>query len=125
MCCASRLFSSNALSRRNLLPFASTQAGTVCSPEHQSSCRLVKCFLCCGLASLRHMVVKMYRWHSRLCGAVQVRNIALTCTADLLKATQAHHEALATPGFASHLLQALRVGHQLSSAMAPAVASLP
>lgn len=44
-----------------------------------------------------------------LCHAVQVRNVALTCTADLLKAPQAHHEALATPGFASHLLQALRV----------------
>jgi hypothetical protein len=41
---------------------------------------------------------------------VQVRNIALTCTADLLKASQAHHEALGTPGFAPHLLQALRVG---------------
>ena len=55
---------------------------------------------------------------------MQVRNIALTCTADLLKATQAHHEALATPGFASHLLQALRVGRQLPPVMADSVSSL-
>ena len=51
----------------------------------------------------------MRGWQAMLCYAVQVRNVALTCTADLLKAPQAHHEALATPGFASHLLQALRV----------------
>lgn len=39
----------------------------------------------------------------------QVRNIALTCTADLMKAPQAHRVAFASPDFASHLLAALKV----------------
>ncbi len=40
----------------------------------------------------------------------QVRNIALTCTADLLKDPSAHATALASRRFTAGLLAALKVG---------------
>lgn len=40
---------------------------------------------------------------------MQVRNIALTCTADLMKAPKAHAAALASPKLTAHLLAALKV----------------